>query len=310
MEFYKKFAIIFLLILFISCILGSLLKVPIDMWVERSSGFADMADYRDGMYNYGKIMRRILMIVTISALVISRKSLGIVQLVTDGFRFRQGWRREIVIGFVVGASSLLIYGVFTFFLGVQRPENHPPTNSELIIKPFTYLLSACFIGLFEETLFRGIILKGFMKNLSITISVIFASLFYAILHFFSFKIMVYPGFQPFVGFTTVTRFFASHIYDISMIVPYIIGLFIVGAVLALSHIHTGKLYLPIGLHAGWVFGIKLNRFFLDHNHESSIWFFGDGNMVSGVFGWVFLAGVWMVIKMLIVKYRPGSNLTA
>ncbi|MGR3318342.1 MAG: lysostaphin resistance A-like protein, partial [Candidatus Anammoxibacter sp.] len=260
MEFYKKFTIIFLLILFISCILGSLLKVPIDMWVERSSGFAHMADYKDGMYNYGKIMRRILMIVTVSALVISRKSLGIVQLVTDGFRYRQGCTREIVIGFIVGASSLLIYGVFTFILGVQHPENNPPTNSELIIKPLTYLLSACIIGLFEETIFRCILLKGLMKDLSITVSIISASLFYAILHFFSFKVMVYPGFQPFVGFTTILRFFVSHIFDIEMILPYIIGLFIVGAVLALSNIHTGKLYLPIGLHAGWVFGIKLNRF--------------------------------------------------
>lgn len=308
MKFYKKLIITFFLITFISCILGSLLKSPIDTLVERYSSFAELADYEDGMYNYGKIMRRIFMIAAIIVFLFSRKSLGLIHLAANGFKRRQSWKKEIAAGLIVGICSLLIYGAFTLFVGVQHIETDLPSNSRLIIKPFIYLFEACLIGLFEETLFRGFILQGLMKDLSVSISVISGSLFYAALHFFSFKVAVSPGFEPFVGFSTLIKFFIPAVFDLHLILPYIIGLFIVGVVLSLAYVHTRSLYLPIGLHAGLVLGVKLNRFFLDHNHNMSNWFFGDGRIVTGIFGWIFLAGVLVIIKMMINQYRFDADL--
>ena len=297
MKFYKKLVIIFLAMLIISCVLGSVLKTPIDSLVERNESIRELASYHDGEYNYGKILRRIFMIVIVSLLVLYRKSLGLRQLITDGLRFRPGWKNNLATGLSIGFISLSIYGIFTFILGVQRIENNPHSSSEFITKPIIYLFEACLIGLFEETLLRGVVLQGLMKDLSRSVSIISASLFYAFLHFFSFKVNISMGNHPFAGFTTLSGFFSLHNLDLQMILPYMIGLFLVGVVLSLAYLHTGSLYLSIGLHAGLVYGVKMNHMFLDHNHEISTWFFGDGHIVSGIFGWIFLVGILIIIKM-------------
>ena len=299
MKFYKKLIVIFFAMLVISCILGSVLKTPIDTLVKENETIRELASYHDGVYNYGKILRRIFMIVIVCLLIFSRKSLGLGQLITSGLRLRPGWKNNLVTGLSIGVISLLIYGIFTFVLGVQLAENRPPSISALITKPIIYLFEACLIGLFEETLLRGIILRGLLKDLSRSVSIISASLFYALLHFFSFKVNITVGNHPFAGFTTLAGFFSPHLLDIQMILPFIIGLFLLGVVLSLAYLHTGSLYLSIGLHAGLVYGVKLNHLLLDHNHEMSTWFFGDGHIVSGVFGWIFLLGILMIIKICI-----------
>lgn len=307
MKFYKKLALIFFFTLLTGCLLGSLLKGPIDLLVWQSTTFAEMVSYEYGTYNYGKIMRRIFMLIAVGILVFSRKSVYLIPLVTSGLKLKPRWKNELMIGLTIGTISLLIYGAFTFVAGVQNIENNPPSNREFIVKPLIYLFEACLISLFEETLFRGFIFRGLMKDLSVTISIIAGSLFYAVLHFFSFKVLVNTGSLPFAGFSTLKHFFIPVISEFNLVLPHVIGLFIVGVIFSWAYLHTKSLYLPIGLHAGWVFGVKLNRFILDHNHDMSTWFFGDGNIVSGIFGWVFLIGILFVLKMIVARNISEVN---
>ena len=307
MKFHYKLALIFFSTLLIGCLLGSLLKGPMDLLVVQSTTFAEMVDYENGMYNYGKIMRRIFMLIAVLLLIFSRKYVYLIPLIRSGLKLSHRWKKELMLGLAIGTVSLLIYGAFTYFAGVQNMENNPRSNREFIAKPLIYLFEACLIGLFEETLFRGFILRGILKDLSITLSVILGSLFYAILHFFSFKVLVNTGSQPLTGFSTLKQFFVPVISEFNLVLPYVIGLFIVGVILSWAYLHTKSLYLPIGLHAGWVFGVKLNSFFLDHNHEMSIWFFGDGHIVTGIFGWIFLIGVLFILKMIVVQNRSEVN---
>ncbi len=301
MKLYKKFIVAFFLILLISCALGSILKIPIDSFVEKSEGFADMVNYKNGMYNYGKIMRRIIMIVLFATVFLFRKKLDFIPLAVSGFKSSLNRHKDISMGLIIGAGSLLVYGIITLILGIQYFDADTPSLSRLFSKPLTYFLSACLIGIFEETLFRGFIFQGLLKDFSVSTAVIFSSLFYAILHFFSFKVSVYPGPDMFVGFSSMAGFFSHAFSDTFFVLQYIIGLFIVGAVLSISFYHTKSLYLPIGLHAGWVFGLKMNSFLLDHNHKMSEFFFGDGHIISGLYGWLFLLGVLAIIKMIIAR---------
>lgn len=298
MHFYKKIILLFLSILLIGCIAGSLLKVPIDTLIERNDHIAHLVDYKQGIYNYGKIMRRIFMLVAVIAIILFRKRLDLIQLSINGLRFKHGWSRQLQSGLIIGVGSIIIYSIFTYLLGVEYLESTPRSMGEFVLKPFIYLLEACFIGLFEETLFRGFILQGLLKDFSPLIATVSGSFFYAILHLFSIKVNVYPGLQPFIGFDTLITFFHTALLDINSTLPYIIGLFIVGLVLSLAYLQTNALYLPIGLHAGWILGLKLNRLFLDHNHEMSTWFFGDGNIITGLLGWLFLLLVLVIIKQV------------
>ncbi len=306
MQYYKKLIITFSLILFVSCTLGSLLKQPIDMLVEKSDSFANMVDYREGVYNYSKVMRRIFIIVAIAVLVLFRKSLDIVNLSVSGWQFKKGWGKDVRTGILIGICSVFIYSLYTLFIGVQVPEDKTRSLGSLISKPVIYLLAACLTAAFEETLFRGVVFKGLKKDLSLAYSVIFSSLFYAFLHFFSFRVLVHPGSQPFVGFSTLLQFLIHGFSEFGPVLQFVIGLFFVGVILSVAYDKTKSLFLPIGLHAGWVCGIKLNNYCLDHNKEVHIWFFGDGNMVSSFCGWIFLLGVFLFIKK--VLFRPGRQI--
>ena len=301
MKFYKKLIIFFILMLLISGILGSLLKTPVDMLVQKNDGFADLADYEDGVYNYGKIMRRIFMLTAVVLLILFRKSLDLKNLTTSGLKRVKGWRKEIYLGLIIGTGSVLIYGIYTLFLGIQCAESDHRSIGEFLTKLFTYLFAALLTAFIEETLFRGLVFQGLMKDFPVFVSVALSSFFYAILHLFSFKVNVSVGQQPFAGFTTLINFFSTAVIDYQSVIPYIIGLFIVGTVLALAFRQTKSLYLPIGLHAGWVFGIKFNNFLLDRNRETSNWFFGDGHMVSGICGWIFLLGVLFIVNRVAVR---------
>jgi len=309
MKYHRKLLITFILILFISCVLGSLLKKPVDFLVQKSDGFAHMVDYKDGVYNYGKVMRRIFMIVTISLLILSRKSLDLTGLIKNGLRFKQNWIKNLITGLIIGVGSLFIYSIFTYLIGVQFKESDTRSFSELMTKPLTYLFAACLTSLFEETLFRSFVFRGLRKELTLTYSVVFSSFFYAILHFFSFKVIVPIGALPFAGFSTFISFFACGFADFVPVLQFVTGLFIVGAILALVYEETQSLYLSIGLHAGWVFGIKINSFLLDRNKEMANWFFGNGPIVSGVCGWIFLVSVFLFIKMVLFRNSVyGKNI--
>jgi membrane protease YdiL (CAAX protease family) len=77
------------------------------------------------------------------------------------------------------------------------------------------------------------------------------------------------------------------------IIPGLFGLFLIGAVLCYAYEKTGNLWLSIGLHAGWIFGLKTIRVFGDYSRLDLGWVFGSSEpkIVSGPATWL---GVLMV----------------
>jgi membrane protease YdiL (CAAX protease family) len=70
------------------------------------------------------------------------------------------------------------------------------------------------------------------------------------------------GIEPLAGFSHLLASFRPFL-DPVLLLPGIFGLFLIGLVLSYALIRTGKLYLGIGLHAGWVFSLKTMRVFGD-----------------------------------------------
>jgi hypothetical protein len=58
--------------------------------------------------------------------------------------------------------------------------------------------------------------------------------------------------------------------------------------LSYALVRTGNLYLSIGLHGGWVIGLKTIRIFGDFTRQDLGWAFGstDPKIVSGVVTWI------------------------
>jgi uncharacterized protein len=299
MKSYKKLILLFLLIVFISCILAPIKKVPLDFMLEKTGFMAETVDYENGVYDFGKVMRRILMLVALIVFIVFRKSLRFGKLISSGLKIRPGFFRQFLFGFSMAVLSILIYYGIGLISGAWIIHMDYDSAGVIILNIIKYALIACLIGVMEEIFFRGFVLQSFMENMSMPVAVCVCSLIYSVLHFFKADVFVSTGFQPFVGFATMAQFLKPLFYHLVKHLPAIIGIFLVGVVLSYAFIRTKSLYLSIGLHSGMVFMVKADTMFLSRMREKLVWLFGgDSKLVTGILIWAFLICILLVIKKI------------
>ena len=259
---------------------------------------ADTVDYENGVYDFGKVMRRILMVVALIVLLAFGRSLRFVALVSSGIKFRPGFFRQFLLGFLLAGLPLLIYYGLGLLTGAWIIHIDYDSAGVTILYIIKYALIACLIGVIEEILFRGFVLQSFLESMSLPAAVCACSLIYSMLHFFKADVFVPTGFQPLVGFVTIAQFFKPIFFEFFKNLPAIIGLFLVGVVLSYAFIKTKSLYLSIGLHTGMVFMMKADGMFLVRVREKLGWLFGDSKLVTGVLVWFLLIFILFVIKKI------------
>ena len=309
MKKYKKLILLFLIIITFSCIISPIVKIPLDFMLEKTGFLAKSVDYKDGIYDFGKVMRRVLMLAALIVFVFFGKSLKIVTLISSAIRLRQGFFRQFLFGFLMAGISLLIYYSLAILFGAWMIHVDFDSVGIIVSKIIKYILLGCLIGFIEEAFFRGFILQSFMEDMSLPVAVCACSLIYSMLHFFRADVHVATGFQAFVGFTTIIQFFKPLFFQFIKNLPSIIGLFLVGVVLSYAFIQTKSLYLSIGLHSGWIFMMKADGLFLVRIREMWGWFFGDSKLVTGILVWFFLLCILVVIKRIYNNtHRFGVNI--
>jgi membrane protease YdiL (CAAX protease family) len=184
MKSYNKIIFLFLIILFFSCILAPVKKVPLDFMLEKTGFMADTVDYENGVYDFGKVMRRILMMVALMVFLIFRKSLRFGTLVSSSMKIRPGFFRQFLFGFLLAGLPLLIYyglGLLTgaWIIHIDFMINNRVETDlvvETILDIVKYGFIGCLIGFMEETFFRGYLLQSFQENMSLPKAVCVCSL--------------------------------------------------------------------------------------------------------------------------------------
>ncbi len=194
--------------------------------------------------------------------------------------------KQISTGFIFG---LLVLGVVIYlliFLDVRVLSATAELSVSLCLKA---LLAGLMVALIEETLFRGLFFK--LANLwhSSLVAVLLSSFFYAILHFIKpIQHIDQSALNFFSGFEVILNAFAALS---NMQTDDFFALFSVGVLLALVRLKTRSLTYCIGLHASWVFLIKISKELTDNNSLSD-WSFLTGQY-DGIIGYLSL--VWLVI---------------
>ncbi len=270
---------------------------------------ADLLNYKQERYDFGRVMRRIIMAVVLILIFLLRKQLMIGSFIMSGIKPVHGWREQLQTGFLLGAGMFIFYVAILWISGIQTFHPDAKSFTEILFRLLTLLLIAGLVGCIEELLFRGFIFQSMLVDMRTVSAVCVSSLFFSSLHFFKVKFFVSPGIQPFIGFVVIYQSFKNIIVDFNAIWPSLTGLFLVGAVLSYACLRTKSLYLAIGLHAGWVFLIKTNKLFFDHHAGKNLeWLFGDNYIVTGVLGWVFLIFTLILIRF-VAKVPTGVALT-
>lgn len=165
--------------------------------------------------------------------------------------------RHFLIGFLAAGGSLLLLG--WIYVGQGWYESRD-TDKAIIEVLLSALGTGLAVGFLEEFVFRGAlqaVLAKVMKPRTLFFTI---AVFFAVIHFFNAPRKLEIGEVSFgTGFWFVGRIF-EHFFS-QFADPYFLAaefavLFAIGLVLGYTRMKTGSLWLGIGLHAGWVFGVK------------------------------------------------------
>ncbi len=166
---------------------------------------------------------------------------------------------HLLLGFFVACGTLLLLGYIYTQAGVYDPRDPGKALSRIIVNA---LSSAIAVALLEEFIFRGALMALILRTASAKASLIFLSVFFAFVHFLqppktkAFEtILKTMEIDWTSGFWIMGQIFGQFGNPAFFLAEFTV-LFAVGWILGYSRLKTKSLWLGIGLHAGWVFGIK------------------------------------------------------
>ena len=270
-----------------------------------SPWFAIAADWVSGQlpgverYPFSRIFNRTFMFSGIVLFFLCRRLLGIGNLAQLGVVSLREGSGDLLRGWSLAVGSLAALLLAMSLAQVFEPYFRLSLTRSLS-RSFSALLSGVFAGTLEEIFFRGILFKGLLQSSNLFRAFVLSSLFYSAVHFVKpGEAYFLDGVEPLAGFRHLFFTFSPFAEPLD-ILPGIFGLFLLGIVLSYAFFRTGNLYLSIGLHAGWIFGLKSVRVFGDYTRDDLGWLFGstDPKIVSGVAAWIGIISVLLLIHWL------------
>jgi len=304
MKNYQRAFILLLVALAVAALLSPWVAA---LWNAVIAARPEWERYR---YSFSHIFGRTFMIAGIALFLSCRSWIGIRSVRDLGVGPLSQGLVNVPLGFFLAIGSVALLGLLMSVTDVFTPYFRVSFADALRVGAKA-LLAALAVGFLEEMFFRGIIFKGLLENTRRMTAFTAASLFFAAIHFVrpSERFSV-DGIDPLAGARYLGQAFAP-LLDPLPVLPGLLGLFVIGLVLSYAFLRTGSIYLSMGLHAGWVFGIKSIRIYGDFARGDLGWLFGSSNpkIVSGVATWLGILGVGVAVHFLTrQKPVPSSGL--
>lgn len=143
-----------------------------------------------------------------------------------GFRPTKKRVADLFLFFFVSAAICAGGFLMKMIWGGQEWKLNPDASFRFILSGTWWNISSV---LFEELIFRGVLLYILIKRLGASKAIIISAIAFGIYHWFSFGVIGNP---------------------VQMLVVFIIT-GIMGLVLAYGYAKTFSLYIPVGIHLGW-----------------------------------------------------------
>jgi membrane protease YdiL (CAAX protease family) len=211
---------------------------------------------------------------------------------------------HIVVGFAAGFLSLYALFALSVLCGGREPV-FPHTSREyreLLAGAFrTTAVAVPVVSVLEEILFRGALFGILRKAWDWRAAALMSAMVYALAHFLQKADLPGPVTWS-SGLALLPAMFAP-LADVQTAAPMFFNLTLVGCILALAYQRTGRLFFSIGLHAGWVFWLKLTLFPDALKPGARPWLWGGENMLNG---WVTLP-ILAVVLLLVARMQPTHS---
>ncbi len=212
-----------------------------------------------------------------------------------GFSVRPVFIKQLLQGVGLGFITLMPVFIALYLLGVNIIDESQPWTLFWVSKKLGIELSlALLISLFEEPVFRGILLTGLNKKMSVRAAILISAFYYAILHFLDSKTQIpTQELNLFSGFTLLGEAF-THLLNPEILSAFF-ALFAVGVFLGVLRTQVKvSLGLCIGCHACWVWQIKLSKSLFNINPNSDYLYLVSS--YDGVIGP--LVTIWLTLAIV------------
>lgn len=197
-----------LFVMFVSILLEGLGQVPVEVTNLFSGRFEKAVPYV--IFVFGVLVKYYVIIILLKWL--SNKS------IETKLKQRFNWRKLGYAAIMIIAFRLIFDNSLTFWVNsISMPKFINEAFDELAVSPIVLIFSVIIVApIYEEIIFRGILLKGMSKKINPTIALVVSALFFAIAH---------------------------------MNIPQGINAFILGLTVGFIYLKTESIYLSIFAHS-------------------------------------------------------------
>src|SRR2546425_1176134 len=207
-------------------------------------------------FAFARVYDRVFEVLLAVGVLTSWRRLDLGSATGIGFR-RQAWARELARGLAIGLAGLAVgLAVAALFGGLVPALRFPPGKT--LRKALLGVAATVAITAGEEALFRGVVLRRIRRDAGDALAVAATTLAYAAVHVIRARSFAGPV-HAWSGVAQTITLFAPLASGAAL--PQLLGLALLGWLLAVARLRSGALWLPIGVHAAWVATFRVGRLF-------------------------------------------------
>jgi len=158
------------------------------------------------------------------------------------------WLRDLALGFLISGLPVLCCEIFLINRGIYTMKAGWAWTAIGEVA-----LSATIVPLLEEALFRGLFLGVLLRTGRPVAATLVSAALFSIVHFLKAPDQTTTSVRWNSGFISLAHSF-DQFSEPMLVLAGFTTLFLIGVILAHARLRTQSLWLPIGLHAGWILG--------------------------------------------------------
>jgi CAAX protease family protein len=282
---------------FIAIVIVGALLAPILFWSTQALAAHGVFPFL-AKYDFDTFFHRSILVAAV-VLLWPLLRVSNVRAVADlGLAPNPHWGRDVGCGVLLSVIPLLFCGALLIAIHVYSLRH-------VFLWPRfgKVLVAAISVPFIEETFFRGIVLGILIRTGRKRLSVVAVSVLFAAVHFLKGSerepaIVTWTS-----GFQSLGDAFAGF-GDPMIVLAAFATLFLIGCILADARVLTRSLWLPIGLHAGWIFASGTFNWLARGQMVALPWI--GKNLLVGIIPLGLAAVTWILMRLWLKHDRASQ----
>ena len=282
---------------FIAIVLGGALLAPILFWSAQALAAHGVFPFLT-KYDFDTFFHRAILVAAVLLFWPLLRVSNVRGLADLGLAPNPHWARDVAFGILLAVIPLL-------FCAALLIASHLYSFRHVFVWPRLgkVLLASVSVPFIEETFFRGLVLGILLRTGRKLLPVVAVSALFAAVHFLKGSEREPAIVKWTSGFQSVGGAFGGF-GDLMMVLATFATLFLIGCILADARVLTRSLWLPIGLHAGWIFASGTFNWLARTRMIALPWI--GKNLLVGIIPLGLAAVTWIIMRQWLKHDRASQ----